>query len=450
LMRLIALSLVLLLVAGCVSAPAAPSPTPGSPGSPGPTLPPEAIAGVGELRGTASRLPEGSASDAELAALVAADTDFALRLYRQLLADEDGNVFISPYSISTALSMAYAGAEGATASQIGQALGIDLESDAWHAARNRLELTMLAGAVATLPPDWTGERLTLDPTNTIFGQAGFPFHDEYLDRLAAYYGAAMQTVDFTADPELARGAINRWVAARTRDRIEELLAQGTIDELTTAVLVNAIYFKGSWLTPFDEQATAARPFHMLDGSARDVPTMHAMLATGYATGDGWQAVRLPYLGASMLVIVPEAGRFGDIEGRLDAAFLADLTSRLSQHQVTLSLPKWESESSLTLPDALRAMGMIDAFDADRADFNGMAPLREIGEQLYISDVIHQANVTVDEKGTEAAAATAVVFERTSGGPELPRVELAVDRPFLYLIRDDATGEMLFMGRLLAP
>ncbi len=444
---------VLLLVAACAPAaqPTAPpqtsaSPPPGSTvAAPTPTpLPVAQIDGIAEQRSSAARLPLDSATREQLDALVAADTDFALRLYRQIVAAEQGNIFLSPYSISTALSMAFAGARGRTAEELAAILGVGPDPGVWHAARNRLELS-LADVSGTLPSGSEAVPLTLEPTNAVFGQLGYPFKTDFLDILAADYGAGMQAVNFASDTEAARVAINAWVAGRTRERIEELLQRGDIDPLTVAVLVNAIYFKASWMYGFDAEKTADTPFHLLDGSTRDVPMMHFTIAPKlqYARGVGWQAVRLPYFGASMLVIVPEEGTFADIERDLDAAFLADLEQAMSETEVTLGLPRWESESMFGLVPQLQAMGIVDLFDDQRADLSGIADV----EQLYVSDVIHQANVTVDEKGTEAAAATAVTVRALSAGPS---VSLIIDRPFLYLIRDNATGEILFLGRLLAP
>ena len=451
-MRTPALLLVVALaVVGCAGprATASPSPpvtpgttsTPASTATPVPTLSPGAIAAIGELRATTTRLPIDAASEAERAALVASDTDFALRLFLAVTANETDDVFLSPYSISTALSMAYAGARAQTAEQMAQVLGIDLADPAWHAARNRLELEMLAAAAQ---PIKTGDRLTLDPTNAVFGQSGFPFEDEYLQTLAEAYGAGLQTLDFAADPDAARRAINAWVAERTRDRIEELLPEDSISDLTRCVLVNAIYFKASWVRPFHPSQTEPRPFHLLDGSQVDVPTMRQSIETTYADGDGWAAVRLPYHGASMLLVLPDAGRFADVEQRLSGEFLADVKQAMRAADVDLDLPKWESESAITLNRVLLEMGMVDIFDPDLADLSGITPVAD----LYVSSVVHQANVTVDEEGTEAAAATAVIADVTSAGP--PPVRLAVDRPFIYLIQDDISGEILFMGRLLTP
>jgi serpin B len=321
-------------------------------------------------------------------------------------------------------------------------LGIGADQDAWHAGRNRLELTLTDAA--SRPPLVSGAvPLTLEPTNAVFGQADYPFKTDFLDLLATDYGAGLQTVDFAADPEAGRLAINAWVAQRTHDRIEELLSQGAIDELTRMVLVNAIYFKASWVYPFDPDQTAPAPFHLLDGSTSEVPMMHAGPRTSYSVGDGWQAIRLPYYGASMLVIVPDEGRFLEVEALLDPAFIANVETLLGEAQVTLTMPKWESESSLGLIPVLQEMGVHDLFDPYRADLSGIAD----ASQLYVTDVVHQANVTVDENGTEAAAATAVVVGDTSAPQP---VTLTIDRPFIYLIRDGATGEMLFLGRLLEP
>ena len=456
-MQSLAAALAVMLLAGACAAvtPSLP-PTPTPAGTPArtasdspsqtpqrPTLPPAAFAGVGEFRADVSRQAADVATNQELRALVAADTNLALRLYRELAESESDDVFLSPYSISTALSMAYAGAAANTAEQMADVLGIGLDDESWHAARNRLELEMIERAAQ---PVRSGQSLTLEPTNAMFGQAGFPFEDDFLRVLAAYYGAGMQALDFEGDPDASRKAINEWVAQKTRNRIEELLKEDVIDELTRTVLVNAIYFKGSWATPFAPADTTDEPFYRLDGSATPVPTMHQLIETEYARGDGWQAVRLPYIGASMLVIVPDAGEFQSVEQRIGSELLSDVRARLSMASVTLALPRWESETAVELEPLLAAMGMPDAFDPNVADFSRLSA--PFGQLLYIDHVVHQANVTVNEEGTEAAAATAVVIDIESAGP--PPVTVTVDRPFIYLIQDDASGEILFIGRLLTP
>jgi serpin B len=433
--------------AGAPTTPTSTSPTP--PPTVPSTAPPATAtaspetADIREIRAELGRAPLGSASPATVAAVVAADADFAFDLYREFVASETGNLFFSPYSISTALSMTWAGARENTADQLAAALGIDVQAGAWHAARNAIEL-QLAGERRT----WEDlQPIELEPTNTTFGQAGHPFIQEFLDTLAAYYGAGMQTVDFINQPEPARQAINDWVSERTRERIEELLPRDSIDDMTRLVLVNAIFFKANWIDQFEPDLTRDGEFTLLDGSQVTAPMMHGSPSTEYAAGDGWQAVSLPYVGdASMLVIVPDEGRFADIEGGLDASFVEQVRGQLGHYLVQLSVPRWESASEIDLQPALKALGVVDLFDWEKANLDGMA--QPVDNDLYASAALHQANITVDEDGTEAAAATAVIVGVTGGPPD--SVTLDVDRPFVYLITDDLTGEILFVGRLLDP
>ena len=244
--------------------------------------------------------------------------------------------------------------------------------------------------------------------------------------------------------EGARLDVNAWVSERTEGRIPELLPPGVVDELTRLVLVNAIYLKAAWLAPFDEKATAPGAFKRLDGSTIDVPTMHDTLGLRYAEGDGWQAVELPYVGRqlAMLVVVPDD--LASFEAGLDGAALDTIVGALEDERVALSLPRFGIESKLTLKDVLSAMGMPLAFDPTAADFSGITSV----DDLYISAVIHQANIDVDEEGTEAAAATAVVVSTTSLPP--PPIPMNVDRPFLFALRDLETGAILFLGRVVEP
>ena len=454
-MRALAASLLIFAV-GCMpaSAPATPTSLPDPSSSPEPpasqpvaSLPVASpIAAIGEIveaRSGVARNPQQAANAEQLAEMVAGDRAFAFDLYHALLATESGNLFISPYSISTAMSMVLAGARGQTAQEVEAVLGVG-DQDAWHIARNRLELELMALAEepSQRPPGTVP--MTLEPTNAVFGQAGYPFKQQFLDILAANYGAGMNALDFAGDPEPSRLAINDWVSQRTRERIEELLPPGSIDVLTRAVLVNAIFFKANWFFPFDPERTETAPFHLLDGSTVSVPLMHGRVRADYAAGDDWQAVELPYVGgASMVVIVPDRDRFAEVEGLLTGEFLESLSAGLSDHDVDLRLPRWESESSLDLVPPLKGLGVEQIFDPEMADLTGIADIRP----LYVTGVFHDANITVDEVGTEAAAATAVVVGEVSAPPP---ATLTVDRPFIYLIRDDAHGEILFLGRLLQP
>jgi serpin B len=444
-MRALAMALVV-IVAACSPAAQSTAERTNTPGQTAgsATQPPFAdIAGITDVRSSAGRLPLDGATQAQLDQVVAADTNFALRLYHQMVANETSDVFLSPYSISTALSMVYAGARGNTAAQMADVLGIGADATAWHAGRNRLDLS-IADTSDVRPSEGDAVPLTLEPTNTMFGQGGYPFKNDFLDTLAENYGAGLQALDIASDPEAARIAINKWVAGRTNDRIEELLKRGIIDELTVFVLVNAIYFKANWLYQFDPHQTSSQPFHLLDGTTRDVPMMHlAGPKMDFASGHGWAAIRLRYWGASMFVIVPDEGTFATIESGLDAPFLTALKTDMSERQTTLSLPRWDTDFGLDLIGVLADLGIVDLFDMNKADLSGVADI----ERLYISHVVHQANVTVDETGTEAAAATAAVGVREKGAPP---VTLTVDRPFIYLIQDDATGEILFLGRVLEP
>jgi serpin B len=383
-----------------------------------------------------------AAAPADLATLAEGNSSFAFDLYRTLAA-EDGNLFFSPYSISVALAMTYAGAEGETARQMAEALHFTLPENPLHEAFNAYSLDLEARAEAEVE----GTPFELSIANSLWGQQGFPFLPEYLDLLAENYGAGMRLVDYAADPEAARQAINQWVRDETRDKIQDLIPSGAIDAMTRLVLANAIYFKAAWLHPFDPDVTAPAPFHLLDGSTVDVPMMHQDEPYRYFAGDGLQALEIPYENGdvSMLILLPDEGQFQAAEGALGPEMIRGILDGLAQSSVILSLPRFTYESAFGLNDALSAVGMTDAFDPDRADFSGMDGARD----LFIGSVLHKAFVSVDENGTEAAAATAVIMELTSAMPGEPIV-FAVDRPFIFLIRDNQTGSVLFVGRVVSP
>jgi serpin B len=395
---------------------------------------------IREVRASGSRVTAGDTGGSTARAVSAADSVFALRLYHQL-ATGSGNLIYSPYSISTALSMTYGGAGGSTAEQLAAVLGVGSDPAAWHAGRNDigswLDRPQTDDAGGSTP-------LTIKPANALFGQDGLAFKPDFLELLAGEYGAGLQAIDFAADPEAARAAINHWVAVRTENHIRQLLGPATVDPATRFVLVNAIYFKGSWAEPFRKSATKKAAFHRLDGSTVEVPTMHGSIASGYSHGDGWQAVDLNYSNATMTVILPDAGKFAAVEKRLDAAFLARLAEKWQFAEIHLSLPRWSSRTALDLAGDLKALGVRDLFDPDLADLRGIA---DAG--LHVGAVIHQATIKVDEAGTEATAATAVVGDTTGGGPD-GEATVNVDRPFIYLVRDSNTGEILFAGRVLDP
>jgi serpin B len=285
--------------------------------------------------------------------------------------------------------------------------------------------------------------VTLRIANAPFAQQGMPLEKAYLEALAARYGAGLRLVDYATQTEKARTLINGWVDGQTEQRIPELLVPGVITPETRLALVNAVYLKAPWQAPFSADATRAGTFTRADGSTVQAPFMATTASLSYASGDGWRAVEIPYIGGSlaMTVILPDdLARF---EQTLTADAFAALTGALTETQVALALPKFGIETKAELAPILAALGMPSAFD-DRADFSGITT----AEQLVISNVIHQANIDVDEKGTEAAAATAVVMRETAMPAE--PVAFRADRPFLFALRDVPTGAVLFLGRVGDP
>jgi serpin B len=382
--------------------------------------------------------------------LSAGNRAFSADLY-QKLRSQDGNLFFSPYSISLALAMTYGGAKAETASQMARAMHFKLPGDRLHPAFNALDqsLETLGQIGAKQPPTQTsgsGQDFQLNIANSIWGQKGFDFLPAYLDLLSQNYGAGLRLVDFSSAPEPARQTINDWVSQQTKDKIKDLFPQGTIDANTRLVLANAIYFKASWSSPFEEAGTQNGVFHLLDGTEVNVPMMvSGHTASSYEKGTGFQAVGLSYLGQStqMVVVLPDQGQFDAFEKSLDAAKLDRILSGLNGAEVDLTLPKFKIESSFSLSDTLAGMGMPDAFNASKADFSGM----DGKQDLSISQVVHKAYVAVDEKGTEAAAATGVAM--TASAVFNPPV-VKVDRPFLFFIYDQKSGTILFVGREMNP
>jgi serpin B len=286
----------------------------------------------------------------------------------------------------------------------------------------------------------------LNIANSIWGQQDFAFEPDFLDTLAENYGAGLRLVDYQNAAEEARQLINTWVEDETEDKIKDLIPPDALDSMTRLVLANAIYFKAAWQTQFEEEATQDVPFTLLDGSQVTVPTMHQTESMRYASGDGWQAVELAYEGGrqSMLILLPASGEFEAFESSLDAGRVAEIVDRLQWKSVELAFPKFSFESTFELDGVMASMGMPSAFDATRADFSGMRTERD----LYISAILHKAFVDVNEEGTEAAAATAVVMRLTSAMEDPEQV--SVDRPFMFMIRENDTGSILFAGRVLNP
>ncbi|MEO6511890.1 MAG: serpin family protein [Nocardioides sp.] len=386
---------------------------------------------------------------AEAAAVVALMHRLGGGLYGGL-ASNDGNLALSPYSVAVALAMTANGAAGTTASEMTDVLGLgagDLDLAGYNGG-----LGALTQSVEGLAGSWERQGddpavIALDAANALFGDRATQWRQAFLDTLAASYGAGMHVVDWAGEPELGRAAVNSWTAGRTHDRIPTILAPGSVDALTRLVLVNALYFKAPWQTPFEDFATSPRPFRVGGGDPVDVPTMRGTLMNaGYAQQDGWTAIRLPYYGGTlaMTVVLPED--LAAFETSVAGGGLASVlgATAAATQSVTLSLPKWTFRSTSDLGAVLTELGMPTAFDADAADFSGMT---EDSDGLHITSVAHQAWIAVDEAGTEAAAATAVAM----GGTAMPvTIPFDVDRPFLFVIHDVTYGTPLFVGRVVDP
>ena len=388
------------------------------------------------------RITSPDVNPSEQALLVEGNSAFAFELY-QALREQEGNLFYSPHSISVALAMTYAGARNETAQQMADTLNFILEQERLHPAFNWLDIELASRGEGAEGKDDEGFRLNI--VNAIWGQKDYGFLPTFLDILAENYGAGLRILDFMNETEKSRLAINDWVSDQTEGRIEDLIPQGAIDALTRLVLTNAIYFNAAWEYPFDEDVTADGPFYLLDDGQVIVPMMKQTEAFGYTDGEGYQAVELQYDGneLSMVILLPEAGQFQAFEEGLQAQQVYDIIDGLQNAQVTLTIPKFEFDSEFSLKNTLAGMGMPIAFSS-AADFSGMTGNRE----LFISDVVHKAFVSVDEAGTEATAATAVIMPG-SAAPE-PPVEVTIDRPFIFLIRDIETGAILFVGRVINP
>jgi serpin B len=449
--RAVMLALATVLLAGCTGkAPSTGSapPTGSAPSTvPSPVTSPSAVpTATADARIELARadVPRLATTPADATQAGDAVNAFGIDLYRRIVAtDPAANAVFSPASIALALAMARAGARGATAAEMDEVmrqLGADANA-AWVAALD----ASLNGKTASFT-DAMGDpvEVTLSSVNQPFAQRGYPLEQAYLDALGERFGSGLRMVDYIGDTAGARDAINGWVAEQTRNRIPKLIPDDTLGEATRLVLVNAIYLKAPWRVPFFEDATRDEAFTLLDGSTVQVPTMHTGGSYDYAEGDGWQAVQLPYAGngLAMLVIVPED--LLAFEKTLDRERLESITGALASQDVSVALPKFGAETSVELGEILKAAGMPTAFQDGAADFSGITT----ADRLVIGAVIHLANIDVDEKGTEAAAATAVEMP-AAAAPAEPKAFKA-DRPFVYALRDLESGAIVFMGRVTEP
>ncbi|MDO8392122.1 MAG: serpin family protein [Actinomycetota bacterium] len=402
-------------------------------GNGSPTVP-----GRSTVRGNALRATAGPDDAIQASAAI---NEFAQDLYDQLVAaDPAANLVFSPASIAIALTMAAVGARGPTVDEMNAVLHIvdDGSIDrSMNGVATRLESVNRTRDNSVDGGDGTSE-VQLSVANSLWGQSGLGFEQAFMEILSGEYDAGLELVDYRADPEAARGAINEWVATQTNDRIPQLLAEGTITTDSRLTLVNAIYLKANWDTVFPKADTAAEPFAAPTGEI-SVQMMHRSGEFGYAEGDGWQAIDIPYV-FNELAFTVAMGTAADSVLPIGDELFPALTNR----QVELGLPRFDLETSTDLVQVLTDMGMKLAF-TDAADFSGITQ----AEALAIGAVIHQANITVDEEGTEAAAATAVIMVETSAPADEPIV-LTIDRPFTFWLREVTTGTIVFMGRVNDP
>jgi serpin B len=369
---------------------------------------------------------------------------FALAAYHKMAAG-DGNLVFSPASISIALAMTYAGAAGTTASEMAAAMHYTLPPAQLHPAFDALDLALASRGEGKLGTD--GGPMRLHVVNAAWAERTYTFKTDYLDVLATSYGVGINLLDFKSEWESARVTINDWVAEQTEQKILNLLPENVLSTDTRLVLTNAVYFNAAWKQAFDPQDTQDGSFNLLDGSTVTTKFMGATLASAPAMqGTGFVAVELPYQDErlSMLVVVPDSGTFTAFESALDGTALDAIVAGLTPQSVSLGLPRFKVETSQSLEDLLQALGMTSAFISGQADFSGM----DGTQNLYISKVLHKAFIDVGEKGTEAAAATAVVMNDL--GIALTGLSIYANRPFLYFLRDQPTGAILFMGRVLNP
>ncbi len=438
-----------------------------------------AITGFELAQSSVARAPSTAADAARAAAAINA---FGIDLYKRVTSGSAAgldakSVVISPASIAIALAMARAGAQGETARQMDALLHVN-GWDELGSGLNALDQVLASRDGSWSDPEGAYHELALKIADSAFAQRDWAIEQSFLDAIGSDLGAGIRLVDFIADPEAARSAINAWVARQTAKRIPELIRPDLISEATRLVLVNAIYLKANWELEFNKSETKAVPFSRPDGSSVTVPTMtlHGGQRVPYVSGAGWRATELRYLGAdgstplAMTLVLPDD--LATFEAGLSESQLEQVTSALDRerdhlrevtyaspasdgdcgtypYSLTLSMPRFGIETGpLDVTPALEALGMVDAFSSETADFSGITT----ADRLNISFVIHQANIDVDETGTEAAAATAVGIDVGGCTGPLPakEVSLRLDRPFMFVLHDVETGAILFMGQVVDP
>jgi len=370
--------------------------------------------------------------------LVEGNQAFACDIYK-ILSSGDGNVFFSPHSISTALAMTYAGARELTESQMSDTLHFPFGQEVLHPVFGELETALMSVQIS-------GE-LEMLTANSLWPDATYQFLPLFIETVRTHYRSDVFPLDFR-ESEQARVRINTWVEEKTNDKIQDLIPPGALDAMTRLVLVNAIYFKGSWLNEFEKNRTSEQPFHKANGESVTVKLMSGKKPAKLAEFPDLQVLELPYRGSNLVMLIALPAKTDGlpaVEASLTPGQLSLWSDALRSQEVRVFLPVFSMTQQFELNRVLQSMGMVDAFDPAKADFSGMD-----GGQgtLFISDVIHKAFVDVNEEGTEAAAATAVIMRATSMPPPAP--VFRADRPFLFLIKDNHTGSILFAGRYADP
>ena len=392
-----------------------------------------------------------------------ATNELAVDLHRQLATGNE-NLCVSPYSIESALAMTFAGADGETRTEMARVLHFPGDAGAVPASFASLQRSLEEMSVKTADLVKEAKRfggpsepITLTFANRLFAQKGYEFRQAFLAFVKQNYGAAFEPLDFVTDASGATQHINHWVADQTRDRIRDLIPANALNKMTRLVLANALYLKAPWADSFSEKATQPEPFHVRGGAPVNVPTMRKEAPFGFAKREGFIAVSLPYVGNDLqfLVLLPDdVNGLRALESKLTASMLAECAKLETREEVDLHLPKFKFEpTTIALAEKLQALGMKSAFDVPRgsANFDGIAP-RKPNDYLYISNVFHKTFIAVDEKGTEAAAATAVVMMKATAmaGPKPKPIDVRVDRPFVYAVQHVPSGVCLFLGRVTDP
>ena len=378
-------------------------------------------------------------SNGELLTLAENNNKFAFAIFDKIYDNEDGNIFFSPYSISKALVMNFAGARAETKAEMASVFNFDMDNDEQlHRNFNGLDLQL----------NHDTENYTFSVLNSIWIQKNYPILKSYLDTIKVNYGAKLRTLDYIKETEASRIMINNWVEEQTHELIQDIIPKGAIDELTRVVLVNTVYFKGEWLFPFYETLTNNDTFRLEDGSTQTIPFMRQMdnLRYKYLKGDTFQVIALPYLGSktSMLIVLPEKGKFVNSINNIEDIYQKTNENMMAENIAILKIPKFEFTTPLyNIKEHLKSLGMNNAFSSS-ADFGNMTS----DNTLRIDSILHKAFIKIDEKGTEATASTVVIDSNVTGS--LNPIVFDADRPFIFFIKDNMTHQILFMGVMKEP